>query len=396
MKRHWLIPMGIVLILVSSCTTPQATPAPTTEYSPALTPTESDASLDKITISGHITKNETWSGTIHVTGDIWVDENATITIVPGTTVLISAGKDNQKEYARSHIEINGRIIAVGTPDEMIVFTSDAANPSFADWSGIELRPGSRIEYCIVEYAGRAGLGVWSDIPKDDSILISNCIIRHIFMGAIALGGTTCARVTSNEVSDCGSEGICVDPGAGPYIAYNTVKHTTVGIGTAPESFAVIENNILIDNIKGIVTRAKDTIRHNHISSPTRQIYEQSYMGHTFPYAVEPPAIKFIGIVAAEHCQATIEFNDIVSNEIGILIGPGGNPPQTLRNNNIHDNDMNIDNQTNLDIVVQHNWWGTTDTHTIEEKTWDYHDDPNKGKVNYEPVKTSEIAGAGPK
>jgi len=363
-------------------------------------------------------KDEIWSGTIHVTGDIWLDEDVTLTILPGTTALISAGKDDQnrgsavnlsesekktfgsswtEEYARSHIEINGRIIAVGTPDEMIVFTSDSPNPNFADWSSIELRPGSRMEQCTVEYGGRAGVGIWSSIPSDNSVSISNCVVRHIFMGGIVLGGTTCARVTSNEVSDCGSEGIAVTPGGGaPYIAYNTVKHTTVGIATAPESFAVIENNILIDNIKGIVTRAKDTIRHNHISSPTRQIHEQSYMGHTFPYAVEPPVIKFIGIVAAEHCQATIEFNDIVSNEIGILIGPGGNPPQTLENNNIHDNDMNIDNQTNLDIAAQHNWWGTTDTHTIEEKTWDYHDDTNKGKVNYEPVKTSEIAGAGPK
>jgi hypothetical protein len=368
--------------------------------------------------SGRISQDEIWPGTIHVTGDIWVDENATITIAPGTTVLISAGRDDQnsgvaanwsesdkekhgpistEEYAKSHIEINGRIIAVGTPDEMIVFTSDSPNPNFADWSSIELRPGSRMEYCIVEYAGRAGVGIWSNIPEDDSVLVSNCIIRHIFMGGIALGGTTCARVTSNEVSDCGSEGIAVTPGGGvPYIAYNTVKHTTVGIGTLPESFAVIENNILIDNIKGIVTRAKDTIRHNHISSPTRQIHEQSYMGHTFPYAVEPPVIKFIGIVAAEHCQATIQFNNIVSNEIGILIGPGGNPPQTLENNNIYDNDMNIDNQTNLDIVVQHNWWGTTDTHAIEQKIWDYDDDPSKGKVNYEPVETSEIEGAGPK
>ena len=415
------------LVALTSCTTPTSTaPPPPIEPTPqvaekgkAATPEEDGvARVHNQSRSGYISQDEIWSGTIRVTGDIRMDENATLTIMPGTTVLISAGKDDlnrgsamdvsesdketlgplwTEEYARSHIEINGRIIAEGTPDEMITFTSDAANPSFADWSRIELRPGSRMEYCIVEYAGRAGVGIWSNIPKDGSVSISNSIVRHILMGGIALGGTTCARVISNEVSDCGSEGINVDPGGGaPYIAYNTVKHSTVGIATLPESFAIIENNVLIDNVKGILTRAKDTIRYNHISSPTRQIHEQSYMGHTFPYAVEPPVIKFIGIVAAEHCQATIEFNDIVSNDIGILIGPGGNPPQTLRNNNIYDNDVNIDNQANLDIAAQHNWWGITDTYTIEEKTWDYHDDPSKGKVNYEPIETSEIAGAGPK
>ena len=335
--------LGVGLVVLTSCTTPTPTaPVPAT----------------KVTTSGSITEDEIWFGTIRITGDIWVAEDATLTIMPGTTVLISAGGDDQnrgsammvsesdketlgplwtEEYAESHIEISGRIVAVGTPDEMITFTSDAANPSFADWSRIELRSGSRMEYCIVEYAGRAGVGIWSNIPEDDSVSISNSIVRHILMGGIALGGTTCARIISNEVSDCGSEGINVDPGAGPYIARNTVKNSTVGIATVPGSFAVIENNILIDNIQGILTRAKDTIRYNHISSPTRQIHEQGYMGHTFPYVVAPPVIKFVGIVAAEHCQAIIEFNDIVSNDIGILIGPGGNPPQALENNNIYDN-----------------------------------------------------------
>ena len=433
MKLGYFALLLVAMAFIVSCvapspppTAPAPTPTPTPAPTPTPVPTPAEEkppaetvmpTLRQITKSGSITRDETWSGTIHVTGDIWLDDGVTLTIMPGTTVLISAGRDDQnrgsamnagesdkekigpiwtEEYAKSHIEINGRIIAVGTPDELIRFTSDSPNPSFADWSGTELRPGSRMEYCIVEYAGRAGLGVWSDIPKDDSILISNCIIRHIFMGAIALGGTTCARVISNDISDCGSEGINVDPGGGaPYIAYNTVKHSTVGIATVPESSAVIENNILIDNVKGILTRARDTIRHNYISSPTRQIHEQSYMGYTFPYIAEPPVIKFIGIIAAEHCSAIIEFNDIVSNDFGILIGPGGKPPQTLKNNNIYDNDVNIGNYATLDVAVPNNWWGTTDIDEIEAKIQHYTDDPNLGKVNYQPIATAKIADAGP-
>jgi len=79
-----------------------------------------------------------------------------------------------------------------------------------------------------------------------------------------------------------------------------------------------------------------------------------------------------------------------------LIGPGGNPPQTLRNNNIYDNDVNIDNQVNLDIAAQHNWWGITATEEIEAKIHHYNDDSSLGKVNYQPIATAEITGAGPK
>ena len=99
---------------------------------------------------------------------------------------------------------------------------------------------------------------------------------------------------------------------------------------------------------------------------------------------------------AEDCQATIEFNEIVRNEIGIGMGTGVSPPQSLKNNNIYDNDMNIENHTKLDVAAQDNWWGTTDTRAIEQKIWDYHNDSSKGKVNYQPIKTSEIASAGTK
>jgi len=369
--------------------------------------------------SGCISQDETWSGTIHVTGDIWVDEAATLTILPGTTVLVSAGRDDQNggaewvldesikeklgpictlDYDKSHSDITGRIIAVGRPDEMIVFTSDSTKPSYADWAGIALRPGSRMEYCLVEYGGRIGIGVQSNIPQDDSVLISNCIVRYIFMGGISSGGTACPRIISNEISDCGSEGIAVDPGGGaPYIAYNTIKNSTDGIATAPESSATIENNILIDNIRGIESRANDTIRHNHISSPTRQIHEQSYMGHTWPYLMNPPStIRFTGIQIGMQSSTTIEFNVIVNNEMGIAIVPTASPSLRIENNNIYDNDVvNITNPTAADIAAQNNWWGATDIGEIEAKIIHYNDDPNIGKVDYEPISTSEIANAGP-
>ncbi len=368
--------------------------------------------------TGRISQDEVWSGTIHVTGDIWLDEGVTLTIMPGTTVLMSAGRDDQnrgaewvmdesekekigpictEEYDKSHIDITGRIIAVGTPDKMIVFTSDSTKPSYADWSCILLRPGSRIQYCVVEYGGRAGLGVQSNIPQDESVLISNNIVRHIFLGGISLGGTTRARVISNDISDCGSEGIAVDPGGGaPYIAYNTIKYSTVGIATLPESSALIENNVLIDNIRGIESRANDTIRHNHISSPTRQIHEQSYMGHTWPYLMNPPPIRFAGIQVGMQCSATIEFNVIVNNDMGIGIVPTASPSLRIEKNNIYDNDViNITNPTGADIAAQNNWWGTTDIDEIETKIHHYNDDPSLGKVNYQPIATAEIADAGP-
>jgi len=330
------------------------------------------------------------------------------------TTLISAGRDDQnkgqsliaeepekmgplytEEYAKTHVEIVGRIIAVGTSDNMIKFTSDSPTPNYADWSEIRLYPDSRIEYSIIEYSGRAGIG-WQGppLPKNANISVSNNIIRHIFLGDIVLGPGSW-KVVSNNISDCGSEGIAVDPLAGkPYIAGNIVSNSTVGIATLSESSSIIENNLLIDNVKGIVSRANDTIRNNYISSPNREIHEQSYMGYTFPYIVEPGVITFIGIQIAENPTVTIDFNEIVNNQRGIAIGPGSKPTLTLRNNNINDNDLNIYSDAAATINAPNNWWGTTNTSEVDAKIWDYYDNPSLGKINYAPILYAPIEEAG--
>jgi hypothetical protein len=51
---------------------------------------EEEEQSTKITTSGHITSDEIWSGTVHITGEIFIDEGVTVTILPGTTILIAA------------------------------------------------------------------------------------------------------------------------------------------------------------------------------------------------------------------------------------------------------------------------------------------------------------------
>ncbi|GAI26538.1 unnamed protein product, partial [marine sediment metagenome] len=46
-------------------------------------------------ISGEIKQDQIWSGTIHVTGDIWIAQNITLTVLPGTTVFVAAHSDDQ-------------------------------------------------------------------------------------------------------------------------------------------------------------------------------------------------------------------------------------------------------------------------------------------------------------
>ncbi|MBI3495340.1 hypothetical protein HY065_01800 [Candidatus Berkelbacteria bacterium] len=105
--------------------------------------------LANASVSGWQLQPETWSGTVTVTGDtrfaLWV----TLTITPGTKVLFQKNPDipntpwskfadayitdhndptGHTGYNKSHFDLAGKIIAVGTKEKPIIFTSAQAKP----------------------------------------------------------------------------------------------------------------------------------------------------------------------------------------------------------------------------------------------------------------------------
>lgn len=451
-----LVTLGTSVILLASCAAPSApsaektVPAPSQGPTPAspelmpetedneetLTLTPSPSPPVNKTTSGAITEDEIWRGEIHITGDIWTAPGVTLTVEPGTIVYIAAHSDDQHsgghelppdgyndddptrlfEYGVTHISIGGRIIARGTRDNMITFTSDSPTPSYAEWQAIDLQPGSIVEYCVVEYARN---GVEASFTKDDA-LISHNIVRHILWGGIGLGSAS-PRVTYNHISDCGHEGIDTQPSGGtPYIAYNVIKECAGGIVINPGALPTVEHNILIDNDRGIwICQAGGIVRDNSISSPRGAPHDWTYEG--FAYEAWAPHGKYnwifgigisdaypeisnnilfdnpMNITISGNSSPTITFNTIIDGNYGIQFHhfSGGSPK--IHTNNIFDNqyNMSLGQEVADSIDAPNNWWGTTDTKEINAKIRDYNDNRNLGKVNYEPIATGEIAGAGP-
>ena len=89
----------------------------------------------KVTVSGDITANTTWSAndTIMLEGFVYVNNGVTLTIEPGA--LIKGLSDTK---AALIVERGGKIMANGTQDRPVVFTSDkpAGQRKPGDWAGI--------------------------------------------------------------------------------------------------------------------------------------------------------------------------------------------------------------------------------------------------------------------
>ena len=92
-------------------------------------------STDNPILEGRITANRTLKADVvyKLRGLVYVTNGAILTIEPGTKIVGELNRQGGLIITRS-----SKIIADGTPDKPIVFTSEAANPQRGDWSGIVL------------------------------------------------------------------------------------------------------------------------------------------------------------------------------------------------------------------------------------------------------------------
>ena len=182
------------------------------------------------TIHGYIRGNQVWRGEIHIVGDIVVETGVTVTIEPGTKVLIAANSDCDNirtdpeaisENEDHHISINvlGNLHAVGTPDKMITITSDSPTPRIYDWNHLDFEHGI-ISYCVIEY--------YRSIDPYAGTEVSHSILRYASATCVALGEQT-ALIEYNNISYAGNELIDMHGGSST-IRYNILGPEPSGFG----------------------------------------------------------------------------------------------------------------------------------------------------------------------
>lgn len=88
---------------------------------------------ENIILEGRIIENRTLKAnyTYKLRGLVYVTNGAVLTIEPGTKIVGETGKNGGLIITRS-----AKIIADGTPEKPIVFTSESATPTPGDWCGL--------------------------------------------------------------------------------------------------------------------------------------------------------------------------------------------------------------------------------------------------------------------
>lgn len=102
----------------------------------------------------YIKEDVTWSGTVLLTGQSVVKRGATLTLLPGTVVKFVWSDEDKNDIGDGELTVEGRLIAVGTKEMPILFTSAGEKPKVKDWTFVQISVSkdSKVEHCIFEYA----------------------------------------------------------------------------------------------------------------------------------------------------------------------------------------------------------------------------------------------------
>ncbi|HRC32386.1 MAG TPA: T9SS type A sorting domain-containing protein [Bacteroidia bacterium] len=164
-------------------------------------------------ISGFISTNTTWSvagNPYIVNGNALLTHGNTLTIEPGVIVKFETDKA---------LQIDGELIAIGTFEDQITFTSNQANPQKGDWAKIHFadtcidavfdsqgkyQSGSIMKYCNVLYAG--GIGYGAIHMERSAPYLSYCRIISSFTNGIFSFESTYI-IDSSLIKGCENFGI---------------------------------------------------------------------------------------------------------------------------------------------------------------------------------------------
>jgi hypothetical protein len=142
----------------------------------------------------HITTDETWSGVIKLDGWIYVDGGATLTIQPGTII-------RGTEKSVLSVERGAKIMAVGTPDQPIVFTSmqGAGFRGTSDWAGVVINGNAPNNLPGGEGIAEGGIGspYGGNDPNDNSGVFA--YVRIEFPGYEVVTDSEINGLTMNSV-----------------------------------------------------------------------------------------------------------------------------------------------------------------------------------------------------
>ena len=242
-------------------------------------------------VGGAIFEDTIWAGEVLVGHSVFVPDGVTLTILPGTHVRFVPCRGYRASCDRLSLRVEGTLIAVGTAEDPIWFTSAADDPTNGDWSMVSLANVSdetTIQFAIFEF-GQQGINLWNSSPticdvivrwnnwegiylesychptierariyqngyngiameQFNDAVIRDCEITESGTHGIHVDAST-AHVESCILADNGAAGLSVDDHGTLNVASCRIEHNSAGIqcGEGQNEVTLDQNTVLLQN-----------------------------------------------------------------------------------------------------------------------------------------------------
>jgi hypothetical protein len=263
-------------------------------------------------VEGPITRDTIWTlvdSPFILSNDVTVSPTATLTIEPGVEVRFGG------EFS---IIVNGQIIADGTDDKTILFTTNDPT-QHAFWNTITITGSqqSLFSNCIIEFASN---GTTLD---GGNVNIQKSTFRSNLENGIAFHSGTIAIQDSNFVDNMGNA-VAIDGNGQVDIRSNVIQSNKNGLlltSQASGNIFVFQNNISNNTEAGVAietnTFANTVITENNVFSNG---FGFSIMANASTYLTRNyVANNTVGFYYAGQGNHVVEFNDIFDNVVGMNV-----------------------------------------------------------------------------
>ncbi|MBL0380143.1 MAG: right-handed parallel beta-helix repeat-containing protein [Desulfofustis sp. PB-SRB1] len=393
------------------------------------------------TSSGTVQSDESWSDTVALRGDIRVPAGVTLTIQPGTTILVPPLHDSTYGGAapsKTELVISGNLRALGTDSAPITFVSSHYRGGApGDWVGIRGSGAIELEHTVISDA-ESGLSLTGGTLSLAHSRVTGSSAAGITLSSSG-GGAIAADINQSMFDANGGAGIsCQTSGADSALTMHVRQSTVAGNGTqgltctatnrsqldvtigasaiehdGSEAIALTTSSSSVSSVTidateihgaGIgVAASYNTNGASSLTLTNNTIYQnatgvqvtvtngalQPLLSHNEIYSNGDGIVFVPSTHAATELLPEINANTIYDNQgNGIHLAVTG--PISLTNNGLYDSGYDLYNPTAHAIDARGNWWGADTTNFINYTTnptnlpaiYDRYDNGLLGEVDY--------------
>lgn len=363
-------------------------------------------------VSGGIYSNTTWTlanSPYLITGPIVVFPSKTLTIEPGVKIKVQANIDLTTGISKNYLEIRGNLVAVGTQNAPIIFTTDSINGSnpipaypftpYIQWYGIVIKSlqgaTANINYLTIDHSS---YGIDNqNLNATDSISLKGCTFSNNGFAFGLTGALTLDSCTfiNNQYCFKGDTQHALNA-INCQFYDNKLAIYNYGIATN------LTNCIFQDNAYAISATAGGLITDCVFDNNENAFFDTEAQNFTISncsFTNNVTAIKLMKYSSITNSQFTnnglaiglgegmlVQYCDISNNQTGIKTWGNFVPGQVImevKDNQICNNALyNVENATDLNLGLEKNCFCSTDSTVIENLIYDGYDDITRGLYNY--------------